>query len=142
MISNALNILDVNQNDLEVSLRLIRVHSSSFKVRRYCRLPTLLETHALYIPMTPCLKSTYVNYDRQLTLSRSFLSARLAHISSKKYKPNITMTTMNTIGLFKSSSRLILLQSMLFGGTKKSPAKDVACVVKHCVTSLVVLGPT
>ena len=70
-------------------------------------------------------KSIVISYTVVPTFSKSFLSARLAHIRRRKYRPKIPQTTENTKGFLRSSSSEILSQSILFGGTKKSLAKDV-----------------
>ena len=41
------------------------------------------------------------------------------------YRPNIDITTANTVGLENKLSKLMALQSMAFGITKKSPAIEV-----------------
>ena len=84
--------------------------------------------------------SSRVNKQRG-TFSKSFLSARLAHKTRRKYRPNIPHTTENTKGLLSSSAKETLSQSILLGGTKKSLAKDVRWLHRQCRSVGVVSGP-
>ena len=76
------------------------------------------------------------------TFSKSFLSCLRAGMSRMKYNKMNDMTTANTTGLLKRLSKLIALQSIVFGATTISPPNDVKCVHKHCVPSIAVFGPT
>ena len=78
----------------------------------------------------------------RITFIASFLSALLAGITHRKYRPKTTQTAIRVSGLFSKFARVMFLKLILFGATKKLEPKVVKCVHRHWVLLMVVFGPT